>query len=161
MSKTRPTRDIWFSKSHFSFVVFSPFRATVFGVCQRTAEQGYCWCSHSVVTVGRMKTAPRWRATAVLAAAAAAAVFLLVVVEGRPNQVMTPGEHSLNSPFVRRRSSGITRRSTTTPDILRQHLKQVIITPAQFQMNAAFFIDSSINIFGFWFLPFLFLIGFI
>ena len=57
---------------------------------------------------------PRWKA-----------VFLLVI-EARPNQVMTPGEHSLNSPFLRRRSSGITRRSTTTPDILRQHLKQVI-----------------------------------
>lgn len=57
---------------------------------------------------------------------AAAAVFFLVV-DGRPNQVVTPTEHSVNSPFVRRRSSGISRRSTTTPDILRQHLKQVCV----------------------------------
>nr|CAH0105110.1 unnamed protein product [Daphnia galeata] len=77
--------------------------------------------SHSVSTVKKMKTAPRWTATVL----AAAAVFLLVI-EARPNQVMTPGEHSLNSPFLRRRSSGITRRSTTTPDILRQHLKQAL-----------------------------------
>nr|CAG4636854.1 EOG090X02ZJ [Ceriodaphnia reticulata] len=75
-------------------------------------------------------TAPRWTAT-VLAAAA----ILLLVIEARPNQVMTPGEHSPNSPFVRRRSSGITRRSTTTPDILRQHLKQLtLLTQHNFAM---------------------------
>ncbi|XP_057374121.1 palmitoleoyl-protein carboxylesterase notum1-like [Daphnia carinata] len=68
-----------------------------------------------------MRTASRWTATVL----AAAAVFVLVI-DARPNQVMTPTEHSVNSPFVRRRSSGISRRSTTTPDILRQHLKQAL-----------------------------------
>nr|CAG4649174.1 EOG090X02ZJ [Scapholeberis mucronata] len=67
-----------------------------------------------------MATVSRW--TVVLAAAA----VLLLVIDARPNQVMTPGEQSANSPFVRRTKSAITRRSTTTPDILRQHLKQAL-----------------------------------
>nr|CAG4650819.1 EOG090X02ZJ [Simocephalus serrulatus] len=68
-----------------------------------------------------MATATRWTTTVL---AGLAIVFL--VIEARPNQVMTPGENTPNSPFPqRRRSSGITRRSTTTPDILRQHLKQL------------------------------------
>lgn len=104
----------------FVFVCFlkSRFLLLLQLAVQRTPNVG----RHSVNTVNKMKTASRWTATVL----AAAAVFFLVV-DGRPNQVVTPTEHSVNSPFVRRRSSGISRRSTTTPDILRQHLKQVCV----------------------------------
>ncbi len=107
---TKTTKRIREKRMHFLNCRLFPFVSFWFtAVCSQLKSQ-------KMTT-----TAPRWTTATVLAAAA----ILLLVIEARPNQVMTPGEHSPNSPFVRRRSSGITRRSTTTPDILRQHLKQV------------------------------------